>query len=86
MGLDVVELIMAVEEEFGIAIPNERATTLTTLGAIRDHVLRECVARGMASDSDEVWARIKAIVRRDFAIAEPHLVPEASLVADLGLD
>lgn len=37
-SLDVVELIMAVEEEFGIEIPDEDAENLTTVGQIQAYV------------------------------------------------
>ena len=33
-SLDIVELIMAVEDEFGIHIPDEEAAALTTVGKI----------------------------------------------------
>lgn len=33
-SLDVVELIMALEDEYGIMITDEQATELTTVGAI----------------------------------------------------
>ena len=32
MGLDSVELVMSVEEHFGITIPDDDASTLTTVG------------------------------------------------------
>jgi hypothetical protein len=34
MGLDIVELIMAVEDEFDLEIPNEDAERLRTVGDI----------------------------------------------------
>lgn len=37
-SLDVVELIMAVEEEFSIEIPDEDAENLTTVGQIEAYV------------------------------------------------
>ncbi|SMB94820.1 acyl carrier protein [Thermanaeromonas toyohensis ToBE] len=41
-SLDIVELIMALEEEFDIEIPDEDAEKLTTVGAaveyIREHI------------------------------------------------
>lgn len=37
-SLDVVELIMAIEEEFEVEIPDEDAETLTTFGALTEYV------------------------------------------------
>ena len=37
-SLDVAELIMSVEDEFGIAIPDEDATELTTVGKIVEYI------------------------------------------------
>jgi acyl carrier protein len=37
-SLDIIELIMAVEEEFGIVIPDEDIWKLTTFGAALDYI------------------------------------------------
>jgi len=37
-SLDVVELIMAIEEEFGIEIPEEDVEKVTTVGSMVDYV------------------------------------------------
>lgn len=37
-SLDIVELIMALEEEFDIEIPDEDAEKMTTVGAAVDYV------------------------------------------------
>ena len=37
-SLDAVELVMAVEEEFGIEVPDDQAENLSTVGAIVDYV------------------------------------------------
>lgn len=37
-SLDLVELIMALEEEFGIEITDEEANNLTTVGAAQEYV------------------------------------------------
>ena len=37
-SLDVVELIMSVEDEFGISVPDEDAAGLTTVGKIIDYI------------------------------------------------
>jgi acyl carrier protein len=37
-SLDIVELIMALEEEFGIEIPDEDGEKLTTIGAAVEYI------------------------------------------------
>jgi acyl carrier protein len=37
-SLDTVELVMALEEEFEVEIPDEEAEELTTLGAVIDYI------------------------------------------------
>ena len=37
-SLDVVELLMAVEEEFDVQIPDEEIENLTTVGAVVDYI------------------------------------------------
>lgn len=86
MGLDTVELVMAIEGEFAIAITDENAVKLVRLGDLQDHVVRTLKARGEVGDEAATWERIKAIMRRDHAIPDRHLVLGASLVEDLGLD
>ena len=86
MGLDTVELVMTVEEEFGVAIPNDAARTLARLGDIHGLVVRLLQGRGESVDPAEVWERLKEIVRRQCGIPEKDIVPGAHLVYDLGLD
>ncbi|MBO8167810.1 MAG: acyl carrier protein [Thermoanaerobacteraceae bacterium] len=37
-SLDIVELIMALEEEFGLEISDEEAEKLTTVGAVVEYI------------------------------------------------
>ncbi|HEU5116936.1 MAG TPA: hypothetical protein VFT74_09705 [Isosphaeraceae bacterium] len=86
MGLDTVELVMAVEEEFSISIPDDVAPTLFRLGDLHAFAVKSLQARGETVDPSAAWARVKAVVRREFGIREKDLVPEAHIVFDLGLD
>lgn len=40
-SLDVVELIMSVEDEFGLSISDEDAANLTTVGKIVDYIEKQ---------------------------------------------
>ena len=44
MGLDTVELLMAFEEEFGMAIPDADASELTTPRQVTDYVMSKLYA------------------------------------------
>jgi hypothetical protein len=46
MGLDTVELVMRIEEEFGIEIPNAEAPKLAVLGDMHDYIVRALRQRG----------------------------------------
>ena len=37
-SLDIVELVMALEEEFDISIPDDEAEKITTVGEAIDHI------------------------------------------------
>ena len=86
MGLDSVELVMAVEEDFGFDIPDEAAGTLVTVGLLRDYLATELRARGRPAESDEVLLRIKKVVSRQLSIDQALVVPEARFVEDMGVD
>ena len=86
MGLDTIELVMAIEEEFAITISDDAAAKLGRLGEIRDHVLLALNERGETPDPSAVWERIKAIMRRDHGVRDRDMTPDTHVVDDLGLD
>jgi acyl carrier protein len=51
VGLDTVELIMAIEEEFDIEIPDEDAEKLDTVGSIHAYVCAKLEERGPNPDA-----------------------------------
>ena len=89
MGLDTVELVMSVEEEFGIDIPPEAAEKITTVGDLRDFVVtsleRKSAGTGGVS-GDSVLQQIQRIFEKDHGVGPERVVPAARILADLGLD
>lgn len=85
MGLDTVELVMMVEEEFEVVISNDAASRVDAVGNLTDLVVDLLRADGRPLPRPEVRARIVAIVRR-FVDAPTPLADSVSFVRDLGMD
>ncbi|HEX8234676.1 MAG TPA: phosphopantetheine-binding protein [Abditibacteriaceae bacterium] len=91
MGLEIVELIMRVEEEFEIEIPDSDAEKLETVGALYHYVVETLSANSApdhdsSSASDEIWNKLCSIFANEFAIPPLKIRPEAHFVYDLDLD
>ncbi len=89
MGLDTVELVMSVEEEFDIYIPPEAAEKITTVGDLRDFVVLALEQQGSVPGRvcpDSVLRRLQGIFEKDHGLAPERVVPAARILADLGLD
>ena len=86
MGLDLVELAMAIEAEFSIAIPDAVGETLGTVGQIRDFVREILSARGETPDEVDLWDRVRRVVAHQSGVDARTLEPETHLVDDLGMD
>jgi hypothetical protein len=85
MGLDIVELVMEVEEEFGVDLPNAELNFMETVGqlhelVVRHHGITEPAAR------EQIWTRLLDVIERETGVARKRLVPSARFVLDLGLD
>lgn len=85
MGLDTVELVMRFEKEFGIAIPDDIATELTTPRKVTDYVLFQLTYNGQKG-----WTREKvAQMVREIIIDETgitHFTEDSRFVQDMHLD
>jgi hypothetical protein len=57
MGLDSVELIMAIEDEFGVTIPTENAPQLAILGDMHAFIICKLQQQGRNLDESEVCER-----------------------------
>jgi acyl carrier protein len=90
MSLDTVELIMAVEKEFGMDIPNDDAAKLETVGQISTYI-QSRLESNRAQPLSEIeaaahWERVKTIVVEQLGVEPKQVTREAHLVFDLGAD
>ena len=61
-GMDTVELVMTIESEFDISIPDDVAATLGRLGDLHAHVVNALQSRNEPVDPAEACERIEAIL------------------------
>jgi acyl carrier protein len=87
MGLDTVELVMAVEEQFAIEIPDEIAATLETVGLLHGFVVSQLQRRSLLPiDDAAVFSKLRDIICEQTGIDPDRIVPDAYFVKDLHLD
>jgi acyl carrier protein len=87
VGLDTVELLMAIEEGFGLEIPNEVAEKLTTAGDMHAYLMSELVRLGRPDrNAERVYEKMRDIICHQTGVKPDEVVPKASFVDDLRLD
>ncbi len=82
-GLDTVELVMGIEEEFGLEIPNEVAEKLTTVGETYEYLrtqlektdIEECF-------SQKIFYKLRRAMVNNFNLQRRMITPETD-VSDL---
>ncbi len=86
MGLDSVELMMAIEDEFELRIPNADAAGLVVLGDMHAYLVGALRARGQTVDPDDVWRRMTAILVTQNGVDPARITPATNFVVDLGIN
>jgi acyl carrier protein len=87
MGLDSVELVMAVEQHFGVSIPDSDASTLVTVGKLHAWVVNELLRLNRPDvEAGVVFEQLRELVCDQLRIAPERVVPEARFVQDLHMD
>ena len=82
MGLDTVELVIAVEEKFGISIPNEDAARLYTPRLVIDYLMNGPV--GTVTTRDRVAGIVREVIEEETGVTNFH--EDSHCVDDMGLD
>jgi acyl carrier protein len=86
MGLDTVELVMAVEQEFGLEIPDAAAEKMLSVGDMHAFLVSELMRLGRDYDDVRVFERMRAIIVRQLGVSPDEVVPRARFVKDLRAD
>jgi hypothetical protein len=83
VGLDVVELIVSVEEHFGISISDAEAHNLRSVGDLHTYILAHAEP---TPSSDASWAWLVDMIEADFGVPRERITPDAWVVRDLGIN
>lgn len=86
MGLKAVELLMAVEEEFGIEIPYEVGVRVLSVGDLYGALVQILESRGEASDKEDIWTHLRELIVQHLGVRPEEVVPTAQFVRDLHAD
>jgi acyl carrier protein len=86
MGLDTVELVMTVEEEFGLEIPDAAAEKMITVGDMHAFLVSEIKRLGRIAGDAAIFERMRAIIVRQLGVSPEEVVPGARFVKDLHAD
>jgi Phosphopantetheine attachment site len=89
MGLDTVEMIMAIEHAFQVRLPEEELGRIRTVGDLYDCLLRQLPDEQVPAQSDAytgvMWERYIDVIEREIGADRSRLRPTATFVYDLGL-
>ena len=78
MGLEAVELLHGVQQLFGVDIPDEEATRILTVGALRDSIVGKLAAKGRENvNPDIVFDQLKVLIPHHLGISRDEVTPEA---------
>ncbi len=86
MGLDFVALVLTVEEDFQIDIPNEAGEKMLSVRHMRDFVVAELRRLGREADPDAVFSRLREIIIAQLGVKLSQVVLNAEFIRDFRID
>jgi hypothetical protein len=87
MGLDTVELVLAVEEHFGVEIPDGEASKLLTVGMLQAWVVSELENQGRTPvNLERTFAELRDLICRQTGASPDEVVANARFVKDLRMN
>ena len=83
MGLDGVELIMAIERHFGIEISDDEAGAVATVGDLHNLVLAK--RPDLTNAQPSAWVRLARVIVAEQDLDPTRILPASRIVQDLGI-
>jgi hypothetical protein len=88
MGLDVVEMVIALENEFGVTLPDAELRAADTVDALFELISTQSgqIAVDQRQRFREAnWERYLDVVERETGARRADLLPRTRFIRDLGL-
>ncbi len=87
MGLDTVEFVVKIEEEYELSIPDEDLEHLGVVGDLAVYVTNACeIQNGVILEFELVYENLKSILHKDYGIPIKDINLKSHVVKDLGMD
>jgi len=87
MGLDSVELVLAIEEEFGVDIPDHDAEKMVTVGVIYEWLkIRIATTEPIACLTQRVFYKLRRALIENYRLERHLIAPDTRLTDLLTLD
>ena len=89
MGLDILEMVLALEKEFQVRLPDEELRSIRTVGEVYDCLVRHLPPDGSprrgGAYEGALWERYLDVIEHETGVDRRRLRPTATFVHDLGL-
>jgi hypothetical protein len=87
MGLDTVELVVAIEEEFGLGIPDEEAERLATVGDVYEWLkVRIATADPQTCLTQRIFYKLRTALIQNYGVKRQAINSETRLTDLLSLE
>ena len=84
MGLETADLVMRVEDDFRILIPERPDKPMRTVGSLYDFIMAE-LSKRETPDADAVWKHLVKLICEVGRVPETRIRKEARFEEDLGM-
>ena len=87
MGLETIELVQQIEEDYNIALPDEDLADISVVGEFCLYVANEVNVIGEQElELEDVFAHLVVLLESKFDVPAGSVTLKSHFVSDLGLD